>query len=225
MNKKELWLRLSGYQFDHIVLPKFQDRIVAVFGGDDPSTHAFVAKISKKLGWDSKFTMRALREYKKFVYLGVVAGFPVTPPKLLDQVWHEHLLFTKAYREFCSDILERPFDHNPELLPSDEQTEVYQAQYQATLDLYQTEFGYEAPVAVWGTPKFEAVYRKPEPQLTAGDFSPSYSAYHDYSGDPPLVLWSDLDLAGTFDSDPGSDSGGGGSSDGGGCSSGCGGGD
>ena len=28
-------------------------------------------------------------------------GFGVTPSKVIDQVWHEHILFSRAYRDFC----------------------------------------------------------------------------------------------------------------------------
>jgi hypothetical protein len=58
-----------------------------------------------------------IREYKKFIYLGAVSDFVVTPSKIIDQVWHEHLLFTKAYRDFCSDVPGFSFDHNPKLIP------------------------------------------------------------------------------------------------------------
>ena len=67
-----------------------------------------------------------------------VSDFSVTPPKVIDQVWHEHLLFSRAYREFCHEVLSREFDHNPELVETDDQTQAFQAQYAATLALYQS---------------------------------------------------------------------------------------
>jgi hypothetical protein len=123
--KKELWLRLQRYHFDHLVPAQLTDRVRAAFGGADASTQAFASKVCRKLGWTRPFALRAIHEYKKFVYLGVVSDESVTPPKVIDQVWHEHLLFTRAYRDFCRDVLGRDFDHNPELVQSKSQTELF----------------------------------------------------------------------------------------------------
>lgn len=154
--KKELWLRLKRYRFDDLVPAHLTDRVRAAFGGGDPSTQAFASKVSRKLGWSRPFALAAIHEYKKFVYLGVVSETSVTPPKVIDQVWHEHLLFTRAYRDFCRDVLGRDFDHNPELVQSTDQTDVFQVQYAATLARYASEFGQRPPADIWGTPKFKA---------------------------------------------------------------------
>lgn len=155
MNKKELWLRIKAYHFDHLVPVELWDRISELFGGDDASEKAFAYKLARKLGWNKRYAMLAVQEYKKFVYLGMVAGFRVTPSKYIDQVWHEHLLFTKAYREFCNNILKQDFDHHPELVPDTEQTGIFNAQYLDTLALYEREFGIIPPRAVWGSTKFD----------------------------------------------------------------------
>ena len=107
---------------------------------EDASTKAFADKIAHKPEWKHRFALRAIREYKKFIYLGAVSDFVVTPSKIIDQVWHEHLLFTKAYREFCTDVLGFSFDHNPELIPMTDQTGTFNAQYLDTLELYKKEF-------------------------------------------------------------------------------------
>ncbi len=155
--KKELWLRLKYYHFNDLVPQQLYDRVTEVFGGNDASTKAFAGKIAKKLGWKTGFALHAIDEYKKFVYLGIVSDFAVTPPKVIDQVWHEHLLFTRGYRDFCRVVLKRDFDHNPELLPDAAQTKAFVEQYDATLALYQSEFNVRPPDAIWGTPKFKAV--------------------------------------------------------------------
>lgn len=152
--KKELWLRLTRYHFDHLVPPHLLDHVAAAFGGSDASTKAFASKLSRKLGWTSAFSQQVIGEYKKFLYMGVVSDFPVTPSRVIDQIWHEHLLFSRGYREFCRDILQHDFDHNPELVPSDDQTSVFSAQYTATLSLYEAEFNMRPPEAIWGSPKF-----------------------------------------------------------------------
>jgi hypothetical protein len=191
--KRDLWLRLRAYHFENLVPLHMLDHVVAAFGGGDASTRAFANKLARKLGWSSSFARRAIEEYRKFVYLGVVSDFSVTPPKVIDQVWHEHILFSRAYREFCRDVLRHDFDHNPELLPSDQQIELYEAQYHATLDLYHAEFNTTPPIAFWGTPKFDrdpqrkptAKARETTPaatQASGGDSLPLYLQFDGHGG-------------------------------------------
>ncbi len=177
LNKKQLWLRLHNYHFNELVPPKLWDKVTATFGGADASTKAFAHKLAIKLGWKAPFAQWAVLEYKRFVYLGVVSDFVVTPPDVIDQVWHQHILFSKAYRSFCTGVIEYEFDHTPELLASGKQTGTFSAQYLDTLALYKKEFGVDAPAPIWGTPKFDeqglalANYKskKKETVLSSGD--------------------------------------------------------
>ena len=190
--KKELWLRLQHYHFDNLVPPHLVDRVAATFGGSDASTKAFASKLARKLGWSSGFAHRVVGEYKKFLYLGVVSELPVTPSRVIDQIWHEHLLFSRPYREFCRDVLRHEFDHHPELLPADEQTSVFKTQFDATLALYVVEFNQSPPADIWGTPKFpvstSAPMRPVEPVRSragtapAGDDAPLYLLVGDSGG-------------------------------------------
>ncbi len=155
-SKRDLGLRIHRYHFDDLVPAHLMDHVVAAFSGSDPSSKAFASKLGRKLGWSPAFAARAINEYKRFVYLGIIGDFFVTPPKTIDRVWHEHLLFTRGYRDFCKVVLRQDFDHAPELVPTADQTGVFQAQYQATLDLYRREFNATPPPDLWGTPKFGA---------------------------------------------------------------------
>jgi hypothetical protein len=154
MNKKELWLRLYNYHFNDLVPPNLWDKVTARFGGADASTKAFAHKLAIKLGWKNSFAQWAVAEYKRFVYLGVISDFVVTPSDIIDQVWHQHILFSKAYRSFCTDVIKYDFDHTPELISSGNQTGTFSAQYFYTLELYKKEFSTEAPAPIWGRPKF-----------------------------------------------------------------------
>lgn len=183
--KKDLWKRLKAYRFQNLAPVSLADRISSAFGGPDPFTRAFAAKIAKKHGWSAEFAYLAIREYKKFVFLGVTSKYAVTPSKIIDVVWHEHLHFTRGYREFCKDVLHYFFDHSPELIPFDEQTNVFNAQYQKTLDFYEREFGMKPPPEIWGYTKFDpkSVTKKIEkPRKKTGDTG--YSSGSD--GDVPL---------------------------------------
>jgi hypothetical protein len=245
MNKKELWLKLRGYHFDHLVPASLWQNISSAFGGPDAFSKAFAAKIARKHGWSNAFALKAISEYKKFVYLGVVSDFHVTPSKTIDVVWHEHILFTKAYREFCDGVICYQFDHHPELLPMADETGRFNAQYLDTIDLYASEFGYAPPTAIWGETKFdkeklkEKNYSSREKTVyTAGDSSNTYytddslNTYFagstsaefgggDFGGGGASGDWSDGNGNDSSSSDSDGDSGG----DSGGCSGGCGGGD
>lgn len=189
--KRDLWVRLKHYHFDDIVPPQMADRVASLFGGSDASTKAFASKLSRKLGWSPEFALKAIDEYRKFVFLGNVGTMSVTPSKVIDQVWHEHLLFSRAYREFCRDVLRRDFDHNPELVPTTGQTDVFQAQYLETLDAYRAEFNREPPADVWSIPKFKATAPAPVTGVTkrtsperSGDDTPLYMFFGGGGGSP-----------------------------------------
>jgi len=154
MDKKQLWLNLAAYHFDHLVPTHLWDVIAAKFGGQNPFTKAFADKLSRKLDWNCDFALKAIWEYKKFVYLGVISDFSVTPSKIIDQVWHEHLLFSAGYRKFCEEVIEHNFDHNPELVSVSSQTDTFHNQYFETLELYEAEFGSAAPENIWNATKF-----------------------------------------------------------------------
>ncbi len=153
-NKRDLWLGLKAYRFENLVSPTLSSRISEVFGRQDASTLAFASKLARKYDWKPKFALRVVLEYKKFVFLGVTSQHSVTPSKIIDKVWHQHIEFTRGYREFCENVLGTNFDHTPELVPYDDQTAGFNAQYHETLERYRQEFRMEPPEDIWGTPKF-----------------------------------------------------------------------
>lgn len=234
LNKKYLWLRLRRYRFEDLVPPSLFDQVKATFGGVDASTKAFAHKLAGKTGWSDRFALWAVSEYKKFVYLGVTSDFVVTPSSVIDQVWHQHILFSKAYRRFCTEVIECDFDHHPELLPSPTQTETFSHQYLETLALYKREFGAEPPAPIWGRPKFD------EAILMAGSHSQKKETAVS-SSDGGVPLYQSFAAGENFDGFEGggfggagagdnwgsesADAGGDAGGDGGSCSSGCGGGD
>jgi uncharacterized membrane protein YgcG len=184
MNKKELWLKIANYHFDNLVSTQLWDVIVARFGGQNPFTKAFADKLSRKLNWKKSFALKAIWEYKKFVYLGVISDFSVTPSKIIDQVWHEHLLFSAGYRKFCREIIRYNFDHNPELVSFGIQTEAFKSQYWHTIELYKKEFGIDPPAAIWETTKFKGKIGEIEKVRKSGIGSGNSN---DYYGEGSLI--------------------------------------
>lgn len=228
--RKALWLRLRHYQFDHLVPAQLSNHVAALFGPHHASTRAFAGKLRRKLGWNGRFALRAIDEYRKFLFLGVVVDTPVTPSKVIDQVWHEHLLFTRGYREFCRDVLQHDFDHHPELVPVDAQTAAFSEQYERTLQRYVAEFNVLPPADIWGTPKFALEVtpraKRPERRAETGGDAPLYLWFDGRDGGPSTMDLPEFGGGGGFDGGGAGDSWGdsGDAGSGSGCSSSCGGG-
>jgi hypothetical protein len=255
MTKQELWLRIKGYHFEHIVPTNMWDKIIEMFGGTDASTKAFADKISRKHKCSIAYAIKAVNEYKKFLYLAVISDFHVTPSQAIDKVWHEHILFTQAYGIFCKEIIEYELNHHPELIPVEEQTERYHAQYLSTIELYIKEFGKLPPANVWDVTKYDkekviedfqkAREKKASENLyySNNSYSSDFALYTSFDNTdanysdtyPEFSGFGDGDTGGggasggwddsSDDSDGGSDGGSESGGDGGGCGGGCGGGD
>ena len=233
MTKQELWIAVRNYHFEHLAPPHLWDLIVEKFGGHDAATKAFASKLERKWRLRRRLALECIWEYKKFVFLGVIADFPVTPSKLIDLVWHEHILFVDGYHKFCTDVIRYDFKHQPELIRDEDQTETYRQQFERTLALYRREFGMEPPAAVWGLTKFAerspAAFTSKDAGSGSGDdtligsmIADGQSADFDFGGGQfegggASGSWGDADDASdSSDGDSSGDSGGDSS-----CSSGC----
>ena len=81
---------------------------------DAHSPHPFSLRLAKENDWAPGYTQRAVEEYRRFAFLAVAAGHPVSPSDPVDQVWHLHLLYTRDYWEdFCGRVLRTPLHHGP----------------------------------------------------------------------------------------------------------------
>ncbi|PCJ59714.1 MAG: hypothetical protein COA79_09930 [Planctomycetota bacterium] len=90
----------------------------------------------------------ALTEGIKFLTLAGATPASLTPSNPVDLVWHEFLLFTKYYADFCMENFGRFLHH----LPDDNKSRNHR-QFQKTLGLYSLYFG-EPPIEYWGESSF-----------------------------------------------------------------------
>lgn len=141
---------LGTMNFQQIELYK---RIQA-FALDRPDSQlSFSQRLAKDNGWSSGYTQRAIEEYKKFIFLAIAAGHPVTPSDQIDQVWHLHLTYTRLYwQEFCPKILQTTLHHEPTRGGSSEQLK-FGSWYSKTLESYEQFFGHIPPIDIWPKPK------------------------------------------------------------------------
>lgn len=89
-------------------------------------------------------------EYRKFLALHI--AFPdatIVPCALVDDIWHQHILDTAAYREDCDAIFGEFLDHYPYFgLRGEDDAQALHDAYADTLDRYRAAFG-EPPSGTW----------------------------------------------------------------------------
>ena len=77
-------------------------------------------------------------EFRRFMVIARLRGAPLAVPNgAVDQVWHELLLFTKRYRDFCAEAVGEFVDH----VPHTSETPVPEAAIQRFVDSYEQLFG------------------------------------------------------------------------------------
>jgi hypothetical protein len=117
---------------------------------DDPATRfPFTARLARENGWPLSYARRVVAEYKRFVFLAMVAGHETTPSDEVDQAWHLHLVYTHSYwDELCGQVLGKPLHHGPTKGGGTEAVR-FDEQYRRTLDSYQRWFSEEPPSDIW----------------------------------------------------------------------------
>jgi len=113
------------------------------------SQFPFVSRLARENGWSDAYAARTIAEYRKFVFLALFAGHPVSPSDQVDQVWHLHLLYTHSYwKRFCGETLGCPFRHEPTKGGKTEKDK-FETWYAATTESYRRFFGEEPPSDIW----------------------------------------------------------------------------
>ena len=127
-----LYMALQSYAFDP--------------PGSPPS---FARKLARENCWTLNHADRVIDEYRRFVYLAVTAGHPVSPSDPVDQAWHQHLLQTHTYWEdFCPRVLGTALHHHPSGGGRGEQQTI-KRWYAQTLESYRSVFGEQPPADIW----------------------------------------------------------------------------
>jgi uncharacterized protein (TIGR04222 family) len=132
----ELWRRIEGFQLDsaEAALP-------------------FSARLARENNWSPAYAQRVITEYKRFTFLAVAAGHPVSPSEDVDQAWHLHLTYSENYwKVFCPEILGKPFHHQPTKGGATEKHK-FEDWYARTLESYEKFFGVAPPRDIWPAPE------------------------------------------------------------------------
>jgi uncharacterized protein (TIGR04222 family) len=130
--QEELWHRLESWHPDNA-------------GGSLPFSH----RLQQENGWTKGYAESAIDEYRKFLFLSQVANHIVCPSEDVDQVWHQHLTYTRSYWEdLCGQVLKRPLHHQP-TRGGQAETELYIDLYARTLASYEEWFGDPPDAQFW----------------------------------------------------------------------------
>ena len=125
---------------------------ICAYSPDDPaSSVSFTQRLARENRWSLGFAHRVVDEYKRFMFLAIVAGHEVTPSDEVDEAWHLHLVYTREYwDEFCGKVLEKPVHHGPTKGGRSE-SDRFHDQYEQTLSSYRRWFGEAPPPDIWPT--------------------------------------------------------------------------
>ncbi len=64
-------------------------------------------------GWTPEQCDSAEIEYKRYLHLCKVFGKGIVPNKIMDKVWHYHILDTRAYAQDCENVFGHILHHFP----------------------------------------------------------------------------------------------------------------
>ncbi|MEO2030303.1 MAG: hypothetical protein ABGZ23_30935 [Fuerstiella sp.] len=104
------------------------------------------SKISAACDIKESEVPRSLTEVILFLNLIAFSKSILTPSPFVDYVWHEFILCTRAYWNFCEATFGHMIHHHP-----GGTKETNRKQYQRTLDLYRQYFGPPDP-CFWNCP-------------------------------------------------------------------------
>jgi hypothetical protein len=76
------------------------------------------------------------------------AGRELSPPTLIDTAWHEALIDTARYRDFCGEFFGQTLDHHPPISDADFRPENFDLT-RRTVELAREAFGNALEKIVW----------------------------------------------------------------------------
>ncbi|MDH5681002.1 MAG: hypothetical protein OEZ36_05425 [Spirochaetota bacterium] len=107
-------------------------------------TPILYVRLSEKCGITHDLAPDWMREVIRFLHLIAYSGERLTPSVDVDNVWHEFILCTRTYMDFCESQFGRFVHHYPGGTEDENQR-----QFKRTLELYKGQFGRPKPL-YWG---------------------------------------------------------------------------
>lgn len=108
MTDPDLWLRIYNYDLPH------RDEWDA---DAEPGRwcQTLADNLRKGGDWTDESATRLVKEYRRFLYLKALSKGRMTPPKVIDEVWHLHLDMGDDFENrFCTAIGSK-LTHEPKM--------------------------------------------------------------------------------------------------------------
>ncbi len=72
-----------------------------------------IHRMVDKYGWKEEDAVHCFEDTKLYLYLCATNTTPIAPPPKIDEMWHNFILFTLDYEEFCLTRFGRFIHHRP----------------------------------------------------------------------------------------------------------------
>ncbi len=80
-----------------------------------------IDRMVNKYSWEPVAAKETVRKYKNFLTLKYVyPDLEFAPRREIDEIWHQHILFTKNYMRDCELIFGKYIHHTPSLGTAEE---------------------------------------------------------------------------------------------------------
>ena len=111
------------------------------------------SRLERKLGISAAEARKRVIAYKQFLALKAASldidATKLSPPELVDSVWHEHVLDTKHYAPACLSAFGHPIHHDPN---GDADVEARALRREATLIALEKVYGDNYDEEIWAFP-------------------------------------------------------------------------
>lgn len=102
-------------------------------------------KVQQDQEWDEEQLGQAIKDYQRYLYLlKRYPNRPLCPSDDIDQMWHQHILFTVKYAKDCQNIFGYFQHHHPYFGLARADKATVARNVRLTISLFEKEFG-EAP--------------------------------------------------------------------------------
>ena len=72
-----------------------------------------IERLQKVLHLDEKTALELFNDTKRFLFICGTRKGSFGPPELIDECWHNFILFTEDYEEFCHNFFGKFIHHRP----------------------------------------------------------------------------------------------------------------
>lgn len=112
---------------------------------------ALLERMEVKYSWSKEKAEELFGEMKKFLYLCATNDGAMAPPEDIDEIWHNFILFTGDYADFCKQVVGIFLHHQP--LTQAQRAQSDGSMIENTLVAAQFAFGDDLPEKYWSFQK------------------------------------------------------------------------